>query len=198
MTEKQLWQRFKEGSEEAFSSIYHTHYNVLYNYLNKIGRDENLSNDCIQDLFFKLWRDREKLGDVQSIKFYLLTSARRAILKKIKKERAFDKKIKAAGYHETDITFAQEELLIQDEEADELKKKIADLLNSLPKRQKEAIYLKYYEGLSYDEVAELMEVNYQSVVNLIYKAFQAFKKHDLLQSLKHWYILLLLRHLFQQ
>lgn len=49
-------------------------------------------------------------------------------------------------------------------------------LNKLPKRQKEAIYLKYYTGLNAKEIAEIMEINYQSVVNLIHKGIKSLKE----------------------
>jgi len=55
-------------------------------------------------------------------------------------------------------------------------KNIAILLNKLPKRQKEAIYLKYYSGLKTTEISEIMNINYQSVVNTLHKAINNLKE----------------------
>ncbi len=183
MIESQLWQKFKRGDEEAFSRIYHDHYNLLFNYLNKICGNESLSHDCIQDIFLKLWKDRKKLGEVKSIRFYLLASVRRDILRKIKKSRSQDERKNEIAYEQPEIMFSEEEIVIHRENSDEQKRQIAEVLNALPKRQKEAVYLKYYEDLSYEEVAAVMNLNYQSVVNLIYKAFKVLRNSELLKMM---------------
>jgi RNA polymerase sigma factor (sigma-70 family) len=71
---------------------------------------------------------------------------------------------------------SQETLLINEEEDQERTKKICAALELLSPRQKEVIYLKIYKGLSYEEVSEIMELNYQVVRNLLCAALKAFKK----------------------
>jgi RNA polymerase sigma factor (sigma-70 family) len=61
-----------------------------------------------------------------------------------------------------------------------LHSKLASLLNELPARQKEAIYLRYYEDMEYKQIAEIMNVNYQSVLNLIQKALNKLRAEQLL------------------
>ncbi len=196
MNEYHLWKKFKEGDKEAFSEIYYDNYNALYNYLNKIGGNISLTEDCIQDLFLNLWRTRKKLAAVQSIKSYLLASARRDLIKKIQKNRKIEHHSKEIFLEEPNLSFSEEEIVINLETSNEEKNKITKALNSLPKRQKEAIYLKYYEGLSYEEVADLMGVNYQSVINLIYKAFKALRNNNLLKIISRLHIVLAMAPFF--
>jgi len=178
-----LWKRFKEGDEKALEEIYFDNYNLLYNYLNKLGGNTALTEDCIQDIFLKLWKSRKTLGAVQSVKSYLLAIARREIIRKIRKKRQHELSVAGSFKEEINIKFSAEEIIIDSEASEEKRRRVSAALNSLPDRQREAIYLKYYEGLSYDEVAYSMGVNYQSVVNLIYKAFKALRKSDLLRML---------------
>src|SRR5690625_358998 len=70
-----------------------------------------------------------------------------------------------------------EESLIQDEMADFQKQALRDALDLLPERQKEVLFLKYYNRMSYDEIEEILAINDQSIRNHIYRALQ---KHRIL------------------
>ena len=71
LSEKQLWQLFKNGSEDAYAFIYHKYFHVLYNYGRQFSDSKEGVKDCIQDLFVEIWDRKENLGDTDSIKFYL-------------------------------------------------------------------------------------------------------------------------------
>jgi RNA polymerase sigma factor (sigma-70 family) len=177
-----LWQDFKAGSKESFAVIYHRFFNDLYNYGLKISGDQNISKDCLQELFANLWNSREKLGDVKSIKFYLLKSFRRSIvhfLKKNKREGIFKIAFKRT---QPDILFSPEEFIMAEESLKIKKEQIAKILNGLPKRRKEAIYLKYYKELSYEEIAAVMNLTEKAVINHVYKAFKSIRKSSQITS----------------
>ena len=72
---------------------------------------------------------------------------------------------------------------MKEEEYLSLQSKITELLNQLPKRQKEVIYLHYFEDMDYNQIAEIMSINYQSVLNLTQKALQKLRSADLLLAL---------------
>jgi RNA polymerase sigma factor (sigma-70 family) len=150
-----LWERFKKGDETAFSKIFHSNYSVLYNYGMKLSGDEDLTKDCIQELYITLWKNRDNLGNAVSIRFYLLKSIRRKMIRM--------------------IVFSIESLIIRDEFQKSQQEYFFKLLNSLSKRQKEAIYLKFYQNLSYDEISQVMDVNYQSVRNYIHQAISTLR-----------------------
>jgi RNA polymerase sigma factor (sigma-70 family) len=70
--------------------------------------------------------------------------------------------------------------VVRSEEYLSLQNKITALLNELPKRQKEVIYLHYFEEMDYNQIAAVMGINYQSVLNLTQKALQKLRSADLL------------------
>ena len=67
-------------------------------------------------------------------------------------------------------------MYIENEEEASLKKEVRLLLNSLTSRQKEVIYYRYMENLSIQEIAGLMDMNYQSVQNLIQRSMEHLRK----------------------
>lgn len=171
--EIQCWNDFKKGDKKAFSVIYFNHYSSLYQYALKISRNQETVKDAIHELFLNLWNNREGLSEVQSIRFYLLKALKRDIVRKLirDKNRINLHKISV----EVDFEFSPEEVIIHTEADAARKKLFLDLLNSLPPRQKEALYLKYYENLINDEIAEVMSMNYQSVANLLFRGLKTLK-----------------------
>ena len=133
----------------------------MHSYGLKISKNEVLTEDTLQDFFLYIYEKRENLSDLETIAPYLFTSYKRFIIKVITK----NKKMKTTDFSEeiiTDIQFTKEELIMNQETAIFKNKKIEVLLNKLPKRQKEAIYLKYYSELKTAEIAEIKQlINYQ-------------------------------------
>src|SRR6201985_3714086 len=82
-----------------------------------------------------------------------------------------------------DIDFSPEEIVVRNEEYENLQTRIAALLNELPRRQKEVIYLRYFEEMDYTQIAEVMGIHYQSVLNLTQKALLKLRSADLLTLL---------------
>jgi RNA polymerase sigma factor (sigma-70 family) len=177
--EQELWDNLRQGNEGALACIHRNYYKSLFRYGLKLSQDAALSEDCIQDLFVSLWSSRERIKAVQSIKLYLFTSYRRLILQRKKTEqRAFTRL-----FYQPDVVFSSEEIVVRSEVDQETTQNLIILLNTLPKRQKEALYLRYYEDLSFSEVAQLMDVSYQSVLNHIQRALNNIRQHPNLAAL---------------
>ncbi len=166
LPEQELWEGLRQGNETALAFIHRSYYKNLFRYGLKLSQDAALSEDCIQDLFATLWVARQQLSPVKSIKFYLFTSYRRLILQHQKKQQKTLNRL----FYQPDIVFSSEEIIVRAEVDQATAHNLLTLLNSLPKRQKEALYLRYYEDLSFAEVAHLMDVSYQSVLNYIQRA----------------------------
>ncbi|MDB5207457.1 MAG: polymerase, sigma-24 subunit, subfamily [Flavisolibacter sp.] len=167
----ELWNAFANGDKEAFSALFQRFYPLLFQYGNKITRDSDLLEDMIQELFLELWL-KQGNNPVQSVKAYLLQAIKFKLYKTFR-----NKKMVTTNEAENYLfELSQETLLINEEEDQERTKKICAALELLSPRQKEVIYLKIYKGLSYEEVSEIMELNYQVVRNLLCAALKAFKK----------------------
>jgi RNA polymerase sigma-70 factor (ECF subfamily) len=174
MTDIQLWNGMKEGKKSCLQSIYEREFSYLCQYGIKICRDESLVEDAIQDLFVHIWQKRENLGSTDNIRSYLVVSLKRRLLRTIQSEqKSLDIEGKEDYYFEAELSF--EELLI----SNELKVETQDLLKKawqeLSSREKEAIYLKYYENMDYDGICEVMDISYQSVRNLVFKGIKKLK-----------------------
>ncbi len=175
-----IWKEFKQGNQSAFSDLYHHYYQPLYFYALKSAGCPVQAQECVQDLFVTLWNRRERLGDVQQVKPYLF-KALRSIISRI--PLSTTDSLSKAGEADYAMMFSPEDFMILREDDAYRQDTLATVLNRLPARQREAVYLKYYEDLSYQQIAEVLHINYQSVVNLIYQAFKQLKQQPSLRKL---------------
>ncbi len=171
----ELWKCFKAGNREAMQVIYFRHYAVLYNYGKKLTSHEELAEDCIQDLFFKLWKNRNTLGEVLSIKSYLYRSYRRILLDLVKANRKY------TAIHDLPVAYdislsIEQETIIKEHDSERIKGLNAAISN-LSKRQREIIYLCYYQGFTYNEIEDIMSIKNQTIRNCVYEAIKVMRKY---------------------
>ena len=174
----ELFSALREGDREALSTLFLRYYDQLVHYGVRINGQQSLVEDCIQELFTYLYEASDRLGQVKEVKIYLYKSLRRRLLAKVDKERK-SKRIESSQYR-TQITFKKEDFM-QDETDDRF---LLQALNALPWRQREAVYLRYYNRLSTKEIAGIMTVADQTVLNTLYQALKNLRKsgfsHDLI------------------
>ena len=168
--EKQLWRAFRSGDSEAYAQLYDAYFEVLYRYGKKITSDTFLVEDCIQDLFVALWRNRETLSDLMSPKFYLYKSLRNNIVAQLKSQQPDAFEFYANAVSLAGSTPSPESLIIGEETTKNQEEKIETALQELTKREREAIFLKFYTGLNSEEISRIMGIGIPSVYNLINRA----------------------------
>ncbi|MBT30411.1 MAG: hypothetical protein CMO01_12190 [Thalassobius sp.] len=173
-----LWGKFKHGNSDAFYEIYDLHYTSLFYYANRICSDEELARDCIHDLFLELWESREKITFVTSIKPYLFKFLRNIIIDKINKKKKLVNAIETSFTENLgiNITLSQEDLIIKNDETSYNIQHLTEAFNILSSRQKEIVYLRFYNNLNYEEIADITNLKYQSVRNLVSKALQKLRE----------------------
>ncbi len=177
MEENKLWESLKKGEICAYEQIFKRYYNDLNGYGLKLCSNPELVRDCIQSLFVTLWERREHLAMIRSLKAYLLASLRREILKMLRRDRSINNLLKLQQITTAAIQSSMEEMLIRNELEASKKKILGKALECLSERQREILYLKYYNGMSYAEIEEILGINNQSIRNHIYKALQKMKTH---------------------
>jgi len=183
-----VWKAYKEGDEHALVFIYRKWYHDLYSYGYKISRDKDLTKDCIQDIFTQLWLKRRTVHPVEKIKPYLLKYLRRQLIKKIGQGSVLAG-IETTRPNEFEIVLSPEELVISEQMSREMGSTLQTALGKLSKRQREIIYLRFYEDLSYETIAEVMAIQYQSVRNLVHEAMKVLREYlgvVLLLALNEW------------
>ncbi|MCH7398091.1 sigma-70 family RNA polymerase sigma factor [Belliella sp. DSM 107340] len=174
-SDTEIWDSFRSGSESAFITIYQNFFDKLYAYGWKISNSEDLVKDAIQDLFIELRKNRAKLGQTNSIKFYLFKSLKRKLIKEEGKWYSNLESIDANYFF--DFNFSPEQLLIDRQMDEERTKKLNHAIRHLSPRKKEVIYYYFYEELSYKEIQEIMNLdNIKSVRNLIYKSISFLRE----------------------
>jgi len=176
-----VWQDFKHGDWEAYTLLYNTYFHALNNYGYKFCHDKDLIEDTIHDLFVRLWTTKEKLSNPVSIKNYMFKSFRNILFRKLKNEGKFTG-ISAEEYpFGFDVAYNSETLTkIEDQETAE---KVKAIIKTLPPRQQEIIFLRFYEGLSYEEIADIMSISISSTYKLFYKALNNLQNTILSSSL---------------
>jgi RNA polymerase sigma factor (sigma-70 family) len=174
VTDDVLWNNIKSGNELAMSMLYKKYVQRLYDYGMHACRDHDLVMDCLQDLFFKLWNKREAISNVYYVKPYLFKSFRRLFIRQLIENR----KLSAPFSEQAAFEFmpSVEAVLIEDEAKVEQKNRLKKCVQSLTKGQREVIYLKFYNELSYQEIAEITELQIDSVYNLLSKTLALLRK----------------------
>ena len=170
-----LWNQLRSGDEEAFSSLFERYYSTLVNYGKTLMTGEDLVKDCVQDVFVDIWTYRYKLNEAIVVKAYLLSSVRKRIARLHHREHIFSN-IKQIDSLEFLFDFSIEDRLIADETTAKKVEQLNKSINQLSDRQKEAIYLRYHQGLSVEQVAEVLNLNYQSTKNLLHRAILQLRK----------------------
>ncbi len=186
--ESQVWQLFLDGDDHSLVYIYRRYINVLFRYGQQFSRRDEFVQDCIQELFCDLLDKRNRLSPARSIKGYLFASLKRKIINGIKKEEKiqFEEEgfrfIKAETAHPISHNLKEQDFEI-----------IYQKINDLPSSQRETIFLYFYEGLSYADIAEIMNVKVATARTLTYRALENLEKH-LGPYMSSFYVLCLIYH----
>lgn len=167
---------------EHFTWVMETHYEALYDYGMRLSQgDEALTKDCIQEVFLHFWSKRATWAGLQSEKAYLLVSLRHGIIDAYRKNR---RSLAFVRLSEAEEPVAVFDLLFG--EPDEApQEQLALLLNKLPRRQREALYLRYFAEMEYPDVAAAMGVKERTVYNLVHEGLNSLRQ-TVAESPAHW------------
>lgn len=172
-----LWQSFLNGDEKSFTLFYQHTVNRLLNYGYKFTSDKQIVNDCLQEVFIDLYLKKKKKGvKIKKIKPYLFVAIRNGIVKRLIKE----KKHKSISIDDTTLEFiveySDEQKQISTEISREVNEKLKNAVVNLPTKQKEVVYLKFEEGLEYEDVADIMKISVESARKSMYRALLTLRK----------------------
>lgn len=171
-----LWNNFREGSDQAFSDLFDLYSETLYRYGLKFDLDCDLVKDSIQDVFVHLY-NHKNLPSVDNPKYYLLRALKNNLLNKLAKQ----KQIPTVSLQDLPFLVEYEMSEIENisdvDERDDLEEKLKFVIELLPPRQKEALYLRFQLEMSYEEISDMLSLNYQSTRNLIHRAVKNVRSH---------------------
>ena len=158
---------FQAGNMAAFSQLYNLHINVLFNYGLKLTIDKELLKDCIHDIFVKLYTKKDELGTIDNLRSYLFISLKNKLCDELRRRMYMTD----TAVEEVSISTPTD---VEDDYMEEEQRKnefslVRRLLDQLSPRQREALTLYYIEEKKDEDICEIMNMNYQSVRNLMHR-----------------------------
>ncbi len=177
ISDQLIWNKIQQGNQEAFSLVFIDQYDDLFRYAKRFEKDEAIIKDLIQDLFANIWQKRKKLSSVDNIKAYLYKSLRNQILNHHNSKRL---QIVSGNLSETDFLFYTDDFNQEEPFEQQRKKDLIQAINELPARQREVIYLKYFQGFDTEEISMILNQNNQSVRNNLHRAISKLRQNMVL------------------
>ncbi len=171
-----VWAAFRQGDERAYATLYEQHAAALYEYGVRLVQDEFLVRDALHDLFVKLWAKRAKLGPLDNVRYYLLTGLRNTLLDKKRRDQRYQHISLEDDKAPFTLSFSPEAEALHQQEQQGQAARLAAAIEQLSPRQKQVIYLRYYEELEYAQIAELLAINVKGVYKLTARALDALKE----------------------
>jgi RNA polymerase sigma factor (sigma-70 family) len=170
-----LLQRLQQNDEQALAAIMRKYYTALYNYGARFTNDDALVKDCIQEVFISLWQRRENAAGILSPRYYLLRAVKNKVLKSLHKHTINAGSIESESAYDFLQEYSIEKLIIDKQMSEEQATILRKTMAQLSKRQHELIYLKFYQHLDHAQIAGLMNLNRQSVYNLLHETIQKLR-----------------------
>ncbi|WP_192579265.1 RNA polymerase sigma factor [Dyadobacter aurulentus] len=157
------WQRLRENDAGALAYFYSRHADWLLRYGLSVVYERAVVKDAVQELFLVIWNSRHTLSAPKSVKFYFMASLRRLILKNVRTDLRLCDPIE-------DV-----EDVVTTDSAEEMHQAVQKAVRSLPARQQELIFLKFYQKLTYEQIEELTGLKYQILRNTIHRAMKSLR-----------------------
>ncbi|VTR43809.1 RNA polymerase sigma factor [Sphingobacterium thalpophilum] len=180
--EIQLWEALRSGEQAALQKLYMSYYKSLLQYGLRYTDDRDSLKDSINNTFLYFWEKRDSISSASHVGNYIFKSYQRQLVKDLSSSNKFETLLENNDNAEA-VDIEEFQFIIRQEE----NTRISILKNAilqLPKRQRELILLRYYEGLSYDEISRQTNLTKRAVYNQIHTAINALKKDTKLKNLK--------------
>jgi len=177
------WGGMVGGDRNAFLALYNSHYQALFSYGIALTANRELTKDSLQELFLEIWNKQSSLNkEIKNVRSYLFTWLRRNIFRELalqSGENCTDEMVENFATKE----MCYEELLIAFQQSEEKKEKLRSALKKLTKQQLEMIRLKFFENLSYAEMAAKTSLAPRTVYNLMYEAIRHLRENMMVPAL---------------
>ena len=173
---QKLWQEYRTGDIFALANLMERYYADLFNWGMRLHSDREFVKDCIQEMFLSLWKMQETIASVENVRSYLLVVLKSRILRELSKKE-YKLQTSLTDDYCFSVAFSADLRFIDEEHEVYQLRKLEQVMNQLPPRQQELIYLRFYQNLSFEQIAEVMQLGRQSVYNLLQKALLSLRRH---------------------
>ena len=176
--ENYLVQKIRDGDKNAFENVFKEYFTRLTNYAVGLVSDIVLAEDLVEDIFFYIWDNREIIRVQTSLKAYLYKMTHNKCLDHLKKEKVklkylkeaitqqkqeLDERIEFANYYQPEIF------------SDEMDLKLYNAIESLPEQAKKIFIMKRFEGMSYAEISNQLNISENTIRKQMSRSLQKIK-----------------------
>jgi len=168
----EIVRRIREGDAGQFESLFRSSYVSLVRYAKTLIKDQDTAEEIVQDLFFRLWKDKEKLQIESSLNGYLYRAVHNRCLHHIDHNRVVEKYAREMAVMDQEKSESPTDIL----HYRELQAKIADILERLPEKCGKIFYMSRFEGLKYSEIAEKLSISVKTVEANMGRALKEFRR----------------------
>jgi len=169
---EELMQEIKADNMFAFDALYGKYCKRVYKFGYSILKSREEAENLTQDVFLNLWENCHKVEKDSSIKSYIFTIAYNSaisIIRKKARESEFVEYLKSVQ----EINVEPVDVVL---EYNELTNKLDEIINTLPKRQKEVYLLHKVEALKYNEIAERLHISVNTIENHMSRALRTIRE----------------------
>jgi len=164
--------RIRKGDKQEFEKLFRSSYVSLVRYARSIIKDHDAGEEIVQDLFLRLWQDREKIKIESSLNGYLFRAVHNRCLHWIGHNRVIEKHAQEMAQWQTGTVETPAEIV----QYKELQAKIAGILEKLPERCGKIFCMNRFEGLKYAEIAGKLSISVKTVEADMGRALREFRK----------------------
>ncbi len=175
------WEKLKSGNREALGEIYDFYIDDLFVYGMHQKHDKGYVMDCIHDVFVDIYKYRNSLSNTDNVRFYLYKCLKRRIHRK-KSWKIIPLQTDYNGFSKAEqrvSSISSEEAIIDLERTTEKNTRLAKAMESLTKRQKECILMRFTKDIPYEEIAQIMDVSVQTARTIVYRGIKSLREHSL-------------------
>jgi RNA polymerase sigma factor (sigma-70 family) len=172
-----LKQQLVAGNPIAIEQLYRQYFHRLLYYGRQAVSQASVEQveDVIQEFFLWLSQHTHKLREVRNLEAYLFQSVRRNLYARLRKEQRSQQRQEELAAQLQQAAESPEKVQIQAEEGQTRRALVRRALSQLPASQREAIYLRYFEDKTYEEIAEILSVNHQVAYNYVSRGLKRLR-----------------------
>ena len=164
--------RIRKGDKAEFESLFRSSYVSLVKYARPLIKDQDTAEEIVQDLFVRLWQEKEKIKIESSLSGYLFRSVHNRCLHFIEHRKVMERHAGEISARKADTAEDPSEIL----HYKDLQARIAGILERLPERCGTIFCMSRFEGLKYSEIAEKLSVSVKTVEASMGRALKEFRK----------------------
>ncbi len=163
--------QLSEGTNEAYEKLFATYWPRINALVHKLVKSEIQAEDLTQEIFIKIWNNKQELPSIRNLDAYIYTVARHASLDFLKKRVLVTENIENLIVYLSDDELGPEQKVLYKD----LESCLQNGIDSLPLNIREVFMLSRYQGLSHEEIAEQLGISIYTSKTYVVRALKALR-----------------------